>query len=168
MATVRFTWITPFCFKKRDEIYFRTSVIRMLLTTYHIHLIYGCNDLTPEVASSSCCLPKAMGGFGISLVTRTIVWVGRYLSHCSCKAVSNSWFLRKQDAISNKIPRKIKMDRLKLKLEIVEALSGSPPTNKSILTGYEDNSVVIPLAKRSKLYNPLAIHVMAFILAIPG
>ncbi|GFX69168.1 uncharacterized protein TNCV_3563441 [Trichonephila clavipes] len=74
----------------------------------------------------------------------------------------------KQDAISNKIPLKIKMDRLKFKLEIDEALSPFPPTNKSILTDDEDNSVVIPLRKRSKRYNPCAIHAMAFILAIPG
>ncbi|GFW01258.1 histone-lysine N-methyltransferase SETMAR [Trichonephila clavipes] len=53
------------------------------------------------------------------------------------------------------------MDGLKFKLEIVEALSASPPANRSILT---DNSVVIPLAKRSKRYNPPTIHVMAFIL----
>ncbi|GFU82935.1 hypothetical protein TNCV_2967541 [Trichonephila clavipes] len=58
------------------------------------------------------------------------------------------------------------MDRLKFKLEIVEALSTSPPTKKSILTDDEVNSVVIPLAKRSKLYNPAAVNVMAFILAI--
>ncbi|GFV04829.1 uncharacterized protein TNCV_5047931 [Trichonephila clavipes] len=83
-------------------------------------------------------------------------------------AVANSWFQCKQDAISNKIPLKIKMDRLKFKLEIVEALSTSPPTKKSILTDDEVNSVVIPLAKRSKLYNPPAVNVMAFILAIPG
>ncbi|GFW57670.1 hypothetical protein TNCV_2925891 [Trichonephila clavipes] len=50
------------------------------------------------------------------------------------------------------------------KLEIFEAL----PTNKSILTDDEDNSAVNPLAKRSKRYNPPAIHAMAFILAIPG
>ncbi|GFT83167.1 hypothetical protein TNCV_2129781 [Trichonephila clavipes] len=56
------------------------------------------------------------------------------------------------------------MDHLQFKLEIVEALSASPPTNKSILIDYEDNSVVIPLAKRSKRYNPPAIHVMDFIL----
>ncbi|GFT61456.1 uncharacterized protein TNCV_2480111 [Trichonephila clavipes] len=83
-------------------------------------------------------------------------------------AVANSWFLCKQDAISNEIPLKIKMNCLKLKLEIVEALSASPPTNKSILADDEDNSVVIPLSKRSKRYNPPAIHTMAFILAIPG
>ncbi|GFT05095.1 uncharacterized protein TNCV_531421 [Trichonephila clavipes] len=70
-------------------------------------------------------------------VTRMIVRVGRYLSHCSCK-------------------------------EIVEALSASPPTNKSILTDDEDNSVVVPLAKKSKRCNPPAIHVIAFILGIPG
>ncbi|GFX74898.1 uncharacterized protein TNCV_1844701 [Trichonephila clavipes] len=70
--------------------------------------------------------------------------------------------------MSNKIPVKMKMDRLKFKLEIVEALSAFPPTNKSILTDDEDNSVVIPLAKRSKRYNSPAIHAMAFILAIPG
>ncbi|GFW13992.1 hypothetical protein TNCV_4701271 [Trichonephila clavipes] len=46
------------------------------------------------------------------------------------------------------------MDRLKFNLEIVEALSASPPTNKSVLTDDEDNSVVIPLAKRLKRYNP--------------
>ncbi|GFV81073.1 uncharacterized protein TNCV_2270571 [Trichonephila clavipes] len=83
-------------------------------------------------------------------------------------AVVNSWFLCKQDAISYKIPLKFKMDRLKFKLEIVEALSDSPPTKRSILTDDEDNSVIIPLAKRSKLYNPLAVHVMALILAISG
>ncbi|GFX00640.1 uncharacterized protein TNCV_2236471 [Trichonephila clavipes] len=82
-------------------------------------------------------------------------------------AVANSWFLCKQDAILNKIPLKIKMDGLKLKLEIVEALRGSPPTNKSILTDDEDNNVVIPLTKRSKGYNPPAIHVTTFILTIP-
>ncbi|GFY11623.1 hypothetical protein TNCV_4230921 [Trichonephila clavipes] len=54
-------------------------------------------------------------------------------------------------------------------LEIVEALFASPPTNKSILTDDEDNSVVVPLAKKiSKHYNAPAIHDMAFILAIPG
>ncbi|GFS71941.1 uncharacterized protein TNCV_1702151 [Trichonephila clavipes] len=74
----------------------------------------------------------------------------------------------KQDAISNHVPLKIKMDRSKFKLEIIEALSASPPTNKSILTDDEDNSVVIPLAKRPKRYNPPVIHVMAFILDIPG
>ncbi|GFW15628.1 uncharacterized protein TNCV_3581261 [Trichonephila clavipes] len=101
-------------------------------------------------------------------VSRTIVRVGRYLSHCSYKTLVNSWFLCKQDAISNKIPLKIKMDCLKSKLQIVEALSASPPTNESILNNDEDNSVVVPLTKRSKRYNPPAIHVMAFILAIPG
>ncbi|GFW16793.1 uncharacterized protein TNCV_1551451 [Trichonephila clavipes] len=60
------------------------------------------------------------------------------------------------------------MDCLKFKLEVVEAFSASPPTKKSILTDDEDNSVVIPLAKRSKYYNLPAIHVMAFILPIPG
>ncbi|GFT20771.1 hypothetical protein TNCV_941291 [Trichonephila clavipes] len=53
-------------------------------------------------------------------------------------------------------------------LGIVKALSDSPPSNKLILIDDdEDNSVVIPLAKRSNRYNPPAIHVMAFILAIP-
>ncbi|GFY36001.1 uncharacterized protein TNCV_4843731 [Trichonephila clavipes] len=51
---------------------------------------------------------------------------------------------------------------------MVEVLSASPPTNKSILTDDEDNNVVIHLAKRLKRYNPPAIHVMVFILAIPG
>ncbi|GFW54902.1 uncharacterized protein TNCV_2655411 [Trichonephila clavipes] len=83
-------------------------------------------------------------------------------------AVANSWFLCKQDGILNKIPQKIKMNGSKFKLEIVEALLAAPSTNKSILTGDEDNSVVIPRAKRSKRYNPPAIHVTAFILAIPG
>ncbi|GFX54899.1 hypothetical protein TNCV_3318161 [Trichonephila clavipes] len=50
----------------------------------------------------------------------------------------------------------------------IEALSASPPTNRNILTDDENNSVVIPFAKRSKRYNPPAIHVMAFILAIQG
>ncbi|GFY18212.1 hypothetical protein TNCV_2046181 [Trichonephila clavipes] len=45
-------------------------------------------------------------------------------------AVSNSLFLCKQDAISNKIPLKMKMERLKFKSEIVEALPASPPTNQ--------------------------------------
>ncbi|GFX34318.1 hypothetical protein TNCV_3226651 [Trichonephila clavipes] len=54
------------------------------------------------------------------------------------------------------------MDRLKFELAIVKALSASPPTNKRILTDDEDNSVVIPLARRSKRYNPPFIHVMAF------
>ncbi|GFX69491.1 uncharacterized protein TNCV_380601 [Trichonephila clavipes] len=82
--------------------------------------------------------------------------------------VANSWFLCKQDAISNKTPLTIEMDRLKFKLEIFEALSASPPTYKSIFTHDEDNSVAIPLAKRLKRNNPPAIHIMAFILAIPG
>ncbi|GFY12364.1 hypothetical protein TNCV_284671 [Trichonephila clavipes] len=51
---------------------------------------------------------------------------------------------------------------------IVEPLSTSPPTNECILTDDEDIIVGIPLAKRSKRYNPPVIHVMAFILAIPG
>ncbi|GFV41695.1 hypothetical protein TNCV_3628461 [Trichonephila clavipes] len=42
------------------------------------------------------------------------------------------------------------MDRLKFKLEIVEPLSASPPTKKSILDDDEDNSVVIPLAKKDR------------------
>ncbi|GFX28978.1 hypothetical protein TNCV_3030211 [Trichonephila clavipes] len=66
------------------------------------------------------------------------------------------------------MPPQIKMDRLKFKLEIVEALSASPPTNKSILIDDDDNPVVIPLAKRSKLYDPPVMHEMSFILAIPG
>ncbi|GFV39995.1 uncharacterized protein TNCV_4412261 [Trichonephila clavipes] len=145
-------------------------------------------------------------------VTRTIVQVGRYLSHrsyegesssdenneekhrniCNGKktldpslplkspgpihfivlAVTNSWLLCKRDGISNKIPENIKVDRLKFKFEIVEALAASLslslPTKKSILTDDEVNSVVISLAKRPKRYNPSAMHVMAFILAIPG
>ncbi|GFV67158.1 hypothetical protein TNCV_3669131 [Trichonephila clavipes] len=59
------------------------------------------------------------------------------------------------------------MEHLQFQLEIGESLSASPPTSKSILTDDGDNSVVVPLAKRSKLYNPPATHVMAFILAIP-
>ncbi|GFS99174.1 hypothetical protein TNCV_1600191 [Trichonephila clavipes] len=62
---------------------------------------------------------------------------------------------------------KVKMDRLKFKLEMVEALSTSPPINKRILTVDENNRVVIALAKRSKRYNLPAVHAMAFILAIP-
>ncbi|GFS97389.1 hypothetical protein TNCV_733311 [Trichonephila clavipes] len=50
----------------------------------------------------------------------------------------------------------------------VQALAASPPTNKSILTDDGDDNVVISLAKRSKFYNPPAIHVMSFILAFPG
>ncbi|GFW70315.1 putative DD41D transposase [Trichonephila clavipes] len=50
----------------------------------------------------------------------------------------------------------------------MEALSASLPTNRSILTDDEDNSVVIPLAKRSKRYNPPITHVKAFIPAFPG
>ncbi|GFW18998.1 hypothetical protein TNCV_165111 [Trichonephila clavipes] len=50
--------------------------------------------------------------------------------------------------------------------EIAEALSASPPTHKSIKV--KKISVVMPLVKRSKRYNPPAIHVMVFILAIPG
>ncbi|GFX07750.1 hypothetical protein TNCV_4160191 [Trichonephila clavipes] len=49
--------------------------------------------------------------------------------------------------ISNKIPPKTKMDRLKFKLEIVEESAAFPPTYKSILTDEEDNSVVIPPTK---------------------
>ncbi|GFS47138.1 hypothetical protein TNCV_2053181 [Trichonephila clavipes] len=52
--------------------------------------------------------------------------------------------------------------------KIVEALSPSPPNNKSILSDVEDNSVAIPLAKRSRRYNPPATHAMVFIRAIPG
>ncbi|GFW73210.1 hypothetical protein TNCV_2798741 [Trichonephila clavipes] len=63
---------------------------------------------------------------------------------------------------------KNKKDPLKFKLDIVEALSTSPPTNRSILTDDEDNSVAIPLAKTSKRYNPPAIHVRDFIVVIPG
>ncbi|GFV74876.1 uncharacterized protein TNCV_1041141 [Trichonephila clavipes] len=95
-----------------------------------------------------------------------IVWRAEFVRRGE-EAVANSWFLCKQNAISNKILLKIKMDRLKFELEIVEALSASPPTNKSILTDDEDNSVVVRLAKRSKHYSPHAVHVMAFILAIP-
>ncbi|GFT89695.1 hypothetical protein TNCV_3137801 [Trichonephila clavipes] len=71
----------------------------------------------------------------------------------------------REDAISNKIPQNIKVDHLKFKLELVEALAASGPTNKSIFTEDEVNSVVIPLAKRFKCYNPPAIP---FILTIPG
>ncbi|GFS58522.1 uncharacterized protein TNCV_111401 [Trichonephila clavipes] len=52
--------------------------------------------------------------------------------------------------------------------DIVEAFSTSPPTNKSILTNDDDNSVVFPPAKRSKRYDPPAIHAIAFILTVPG
>ncbi|GFX10394.1 uncharacterized protein TNCV_1867891 [Trichonephila clavipes] len=82
--------------------------------------------------------------------------------------VANSWFLCKQDAISHEIPLKIKMERLKFKLEIVEALSASPPNNKSISTDDEDNNVLVPLEKSPKCYYLPAMHVMYFILAIPG
>ncbi|PRD22441.1 UNVERIFIED_CONTAM: hypothetical protein NCL1_49080 [Trichonephila clavipes] len=77
----------------------------------------------------------------LDFVTCTIVRAGCYLSHCSYKAVTNSWFQCKQDAISNKIPPKIKTDHLKFKLEVVEALAASPSANKSISTD-ENNSVV--------------------------
>ncbi|GFV56586.1 putative DD41D transposase [Trichonephila clavipes] len=50
------------------------------------------------------------------------------------------------------------MDRLKFKLEIFEALSASPPTNKSILTDHEDNSVVIPRCQVIYSQFGLAIH----------
>ncbi|GFY31416.1 hypothetical protein TNCV_4989751 [Trichonephila clavipes] len=71
-------------------------------------------------------------------------------------AVPNYQFQYKQGAISNKIALKIKMDLLKFKLEIAEAraLAVSSPTNKSMLTADEYESVVIPPAKRSKYYNP--------------
>ncbi|GFS96841.1 uncharacterized protein TNCV_4177551 [Trichonephila clavipes] len=81
--------------------------------------------------------------------------------------VANSWFLCKPGAMSNEIPLKIKMDRLKFKLETAEALSASLPTSKRILTDEEDNRDIIPLAKRSTRYNPIPIHVIAFILVIP-
>ncbi|GFW14487.1 transposable element Tcb1 transposase [Trichonephila clavipes] len=55
-----------------------------------------------------------------------------------------------------------------LKLETVESLSASPPTNKTFLIDDEDNSVVVPLAKNSMRYNPSAIHFMVFILPISG
>ncbi|GFW37259.1 uncharacterized protein TNCV_5021571 [Trichonephila clavipes] len=61
--------------------------------------------------------------------------------HFIVLAVTNSWFQCKQDAISNKIPPKIKTDHLKFKLEVVEALAASPSANKSISTD-ENNSVV--------------------------
>ncbi|GFX12694.1 uncharacterized protein TNCV_3158151 [Trichonephila clavipes] len=55
------------------------------------------------------------------------------------------------------------MDRIKFKLEIVEALSAFAPTNKSILSDNEDNRVVCnSTRKEPKRYNPPAIHVMAF------
>ncbi|GFX05587.1 uncharacterized protein TNCV_3434911 [Trichonephila clavipes] len=92
----------------------------------------------------------------------------RILKGESSSAVANPLFLYKQDVISNKIPPKIKMDRLKFKLEIVKVLAASPPTKKRILTDNEDNNVVILFAKRSKCYDPPAIHAMPFILAIPG
>ncbi|GFX00599.1 transposase [Trichonephila clavipes] len=119
-------------------------------------------------ANRGSSMPEMIFKMTRDFATHMTVRIGTYLSHCSCKAVANSWFLCKQDAISNKIPLKIKMDRLKLKLEIVEALSATPPTNKSILTDNEDNSVVIPLAKRSKRYNAPATYATAFILAISG
>ncbi|PRD29319.1 UNVERIFIED_CONTAM: hypothetical protein NCL1_29759 [Trichonephila clavipes] len=50
----------------------------------------------------------------------------------------------------------------------VEALSAFTTNNKSILADDEDNSVLMPLAKRSKRYNPHAIHAMAFVLEILG
>ncbi|GFU45241.1 uncharacterized protein TNCV_4236471 [Trichonephila clavipes] len=103
------------------------------------HTEHGTNwDCTEDQAGSSTPSSASGGRRGGSLrrtrdfVTRTIVRVGRYVSHCSCKAVENSWFLCRQDAISNKIPPKIKMDRLKFKLEIVETLAVSPPTDKNI------------------------------------
>ncbi|GFX97952.1 hypothetical protein TNCV_4906031 [Trichonephila clavipes] len=52
--------------------------------------------------------------------------------------------------------------------EIVDVLAASPSTNKFILTDDKDNGVVIPLSKGSKRHNPPAVHVMAFILVIPG
>ncbi|GFW26868.1 hypothetical protein TNCV_1377111 [Trichonephila clavipes] len=95
---------------------------------------------------------------------------GSYMTpiYSRSQIVANSWFLCKLDLISNKIPENIKVDRLKFKLEIVEALAASPPTNKSILTDDEDKSVVISLAKIAKCYHPPAIHAMPLIQVIPG
>ncbi|GFU59262.1 hypothetical protein TNCV_4197861 [Trichonephila clavipes] len=70
--------------------------------------------------------------------------------HFIVLAVANTWFRCKQNAISNEIAPKIKIAFLKFKLEIAEALTTSLPTNKSIIADDEDNSVVIPPAKRSK------------------
>ncbi|GFT02200.1 uncharacterized protein TNCV_84591 [Trichonephila clavipes] len=130
-----------------------------------------CREATRSMSSSSLFSPEE--GSDLSDLSdddnaANKTYELRILEGESSLAVANSWFLCKQDAISNKIPLKIKMDHLKFKLEIVEALSASPPTNRSILANDEDNSVIIPLAKRSKCYNPPAIHVMAFILAISG
>ncbi|GFS49723.1 hypothetical protein TNCV_4344311 [Trichonephila clavipes] len=72
-------------------------------------------------------------------------------------AKANSWFQYEQDVISNvKFLQKLKMDLLKFKLEIAEALSTSTPTNKSILTDEENDSAVILPTIRSKYYNPPA------------
>ncbi|GFT49650.1 hypothetical protein TNCV_3367891 [Trichonephila clavipes] len=61
------------------------------------------------------------------------------------------------------------MNRLKFQLDIVKVLSQSLHLlTKVFLTDDEDNRVVIAFTKRSKRYNPPAIHVMAFILAIKG
>ncbi|GFW23028.1 hypothetical protein TNCV_3801291 [Trichonephila clavipes] len=93
------------------------------------------------------------------------VTCSRFKITSSCKFLVS---VHKHDAISNKILPKIKTDPLKFELEIVEALAASPPTDKIIFPDDEDNSVVIQLTKRSKSYDPLAIHIMPFILAIPG
>ncbi|GFW83714.1 uncharacterized protein TNCV_668271 [Trichonephila clavipes] len=86
----------------------------------------------------------------------------------SSDAVANSWFVCKQDAISYKISSKIKVDRLKFTLEVVVALEASPTTNKSIFTDDEDNSVFNSTHKKIEVFNPPAIYVIPFILAIPG
>ncbi|GFV90720.1 hypothetical protein TNCV_2224361 [Trichonephila clavipes] len=55
-----------------------------------------------------------------------------------------------------KFLQKLKVDVLKFKLKIVEALVASELTNKNILTDDEDDSDLILPATRSKHYNPPA------------
>ncbi|GFV67755.1 uncharacterized protein TNCV_4624351 [Trichonephila clavipes] len=135
-----------------------------MLRTKHMNRVYWKeNQFQMRAVKKHMGILEMKRQFWIILYDKSLEHI-----HYNNLAVANSWFLCKQDAISKKTPIKIKMDRLKFKLVIVEMLSASPPSNKSILTDDEDNSVVITLAKRSKRYNPPTIHAMAFILAIPG
>ncbi|GFU84562.1 transposable element Tc3 transposase [Trichonephila clavipes] len=133
----------------------------------HVWDIYLADELHP-VKPPPICLPELRRALLDEWCNIPQDQIDNLILSMPRRSFENSWFLCKQDAISNKIPLKIKTDPLKFKLEVIEALSASPPINKSILTDDEDNTVVIPLAKGLKRYNPPAIHVMAFILAIPG
>ncbi|GFV72004.1 transposable element Tc1 transposase [Trichonephila clavipes] len=115
-------------------------------------------------AKGRCCRRQIHQSITVltqKFVTGTIVGIRRYLSPSSYKVVANLGFCANKMQYQMKFVQKSKWISI-FRLEIAETLAASPSTNINILIDDEDNSVVIPPTRKSKYYNPPAIHVMFF------